>query len=203
MAAVGAAHLRPARQDDLPQLYEICHRTGAAGQDASGLVADRRLLGDLFVAPYVVLEPEHAFVVDDGTGTAQGYVVGARDTLAFEANAEIDWWPEARVRHPDPAGGDRLDALFVDLMSDRPPTPAAVLARYPSHLHIDLLPPYQGGGWGRRLLEALFASLRAAGSRGVHLGVAEENRRAIAFYERVGFVDLGSDGFTRTFGLDL
>lgn len=200
---MSTAHLRPARADDLDALYEICHRTGAAGRDATGLIEDRRLLGDIYVAPYVVLEPEHAFVVDDGTGTAQGYVVGARDTVAFEARCQEAWWPEARARHKRPEEAEGLDALFLALMADRPEPDLDLVARHPSHLHIDLLPDFQSQGWGRQLLDALFESLRATGSPGVHLGVAEQNQRAIGFYAHVGFEDLGSDGVTRTFAMAL
>jgi ribosomal protein S18 acetylase RimI-like enzyme len=198
-----ARFLRPARREDLDRLHEICLRTGAAGEDASELIADPRLLGDLYVAPYVILEPDHALVLDDGAGSALGYVVGALDTRAFEARCEVEWWPAARARHAAPDEAEGLDALFVALLADPVPAHDAVLAEHPSHLHIDLLPEAQGEGWGRRLLEALFASLRGAGSTGVHLQVAEANRRAIAFYEHLGMRDLGSDGHSRTYALRL
>jgi hypothetical protein len=50
---------------------------------------------------------------------------------------------------------------------------------YPSHLHIDIVaraqgcsePYLLGRGLGRSLIETLLASLKAAGSRGVHLGI--------------------------------
>ena len=61
-------HVRSYRPDDLEQLYEICLRTGASGRDASEMVVDRRLFGEIYAAPYGVLEPEHALVVDDGAG---------------------------------------------------------------------------------------------------------------------------------------
>ena len=70
--------IRSYRPDDLDALYEICLRTGDAGGDASSLLEDPRLLGDIYAAPYAHLQPEHAFVVDDGTGRAGGYVLGAR-----------------------------------------------------------------------------------------------------------------------------
>jgi ribosomal protein S18 acetylase RimI-like enzyme len=195
--------IRAAAAGDLDALHEVCLRTGAAGEDASDLLEDRRLLGDLFVAPYVVLEPERAFVLDDGHGEAVGYVVGALDTRAFEARCEAEWYPAARARHAEPGSVDGLDALFLALLHTPIPADDAVVATYPSHLHIDLLPPYQGRGFGRQLMDALFDVLRAEGSPGVHLGVAEANTRAIAFYDHLGFGVLGSDGFTRTLGLAL
>lgn len=195
--------VRPYRPSDLEALYEICLLTGDAGEDASPLVEDPRLLGDLYAAPYAHLEPDLAFVVDDGTGRAGGYVLGALDTLSFEEACEREWWPELRVRYPERAGGDRLDDLLVALVHHRHTASDDVLASHPSHLHIDLLPPLQGAGWGRRLMDRLFAQLRAGGSTGVHLGVSERNQRAIGFYEHLGFTELDRDGVTRTLGFRL
>ncbi len=203
MAEPGGAFLRAYRPEDLDALYEVCLRTGAAGEDATDLLADHRLLGDLYVAPYAVLEPEHAHVLDDGSGAVHGYVVGACDTRAFEARCAEVWWPAARARHAAPEAGEGLDALFLAVLAEPIPAADDVVACYPSHLHIDLLPTFQGKGWGRRLIDVLLGSLRAAGSTGVHLGVAEANARAIAFYERLGMEALGTDGFTRTYGLRL
>ena len=64
------------------------------------------------------------------------------------------------------------------------------LADYPAHLHIDLLPPWQGKGWGRALIAAFLDGLRAAGVPRVHLGMAEQNAAARIFYDRLGFVEL-------------
>jgi ribosomal protein S18 acetylase RimI-like enzyme len=194
--------IRPARPGDADRLAEICLRTGAAGGDATELLADPLLLGDLFVLPYAALEPALAFVLDDGGG-AQGYIVGARDTRAFEARCEAEWYPAARGRHAAPDGASGLDSLFLAVLHDPPLATDAVVAEFPSHLHIDLLPPFQSGGWGTRLMEVLLDALRTSGSPGVHLGVAEANQRAIGFYEHLGFEQLEADGFTRTLGLRL
>ncbi len=197
-----APAIRRSQPSDLDALYDICLRTGAAGRDATALLADPRLLGELFVAPYARLEPEHAFVLDDGSG-AQGYIVGALDTRTFEARLEDAWWPALRARYPGPTGQGVLDDLFIGLVGNLPPAADEVVARFPSHLHIDLLPPYQSGGWGRRMMTTLLDALRTDGSIGVHLGVAEQNERAIGFYEHLGFEVLRADGVTRTMGLPL
>lgn len=197
------ATIRPYRAVDLDALYEICLRTGAAGQDATDLVEDPRLFGELYAAPYALLEPEHAFVLDDGGGTAVGYALGALDTVAFEARREAEWWPALRARHPEQPGGRRLDDLLVQLIHHRQEPDPEVVAAYPSHLHIDLLPVAQGQGWGRRLLEVLFDALRADGSRGVHWGVGTQNTAAIAFYEHLGCRELRGDAISRTFGVEL
>lgn len=188
--------------DDLDALHDICLRTGAAGGDATDLVDEPRLFGDLFAAPYAVLEPEHAFVLDDGTGRVVGYVLGARDVVAFEARAEDEWWPALRERYPK-GSGEGLDAILVALLHDRWPPDPALTDRYPSELHIDLLPEAQGRGWGRRLIDHLLASLHDAGSPGVHLGTSAANTRAIAFYRHLGFTELGANATTIQCGVAL
>jgi ribosomal protein S18 acetylase RimI-like enzyme len=142
-------------------------------------------------------------VLDDGGGQAVGYVLGARDTAAFEARCEAEWWPGVRARHPRHPDGDRLDDLFIDLLHERPYRAAEVLDSHPSHLHIDLLPEVQAAGWGRRMMATLFDALRAAGSPGVHWGVSTLNERALGFYRHLGAEQLGDDGATITFGVRL
>ena len=69
-------------------------------------------------------------------------------------------------------------------------TPDELASRYPSHLHINLVPRLQSGGHGRRLISTLTDALRRRGSRGVHLTVRPTNVRAIGFYHHVGFTQL-------------
>jgi ribosomal protein S18 acetylase RimI-like enzyme len=195
--------IRPFEARDLERLYEICLRSGASGQDASDLVVEPRLFGELYAAPYAVLEPEHALVVADGAGTAVGYALGAIDTRAFEARCEAEWWPGLRERHPIGSGANDLDELLVSMLHQRHPADDAVVAEHPSHLHIDLLPEAQGAGWGRALMVAMHDSLRIDGSPGVHLGVSARNTRALGFYRHLGYQELAANGITHTLGLRL
>lgn len=186
--------IRAARPEDEAALYEICLRTGATGEDASGLYDDGDLLGHVFVGPYLRLEPDFAFVLTDDEGLA-GYVLGTPDTRAFERACEADWWPALRRRYPLEAYTDQdRDLRLVRLIHDLPETPEDVATTYPAHLHIDLLPRAQGQGHGRRLMLALFDQLIAAGVAGVHLGVGNSNERAMGFYRRLGFTDIGPLG---------
>lgn len=196
-------HLRSYRPDDLEQLYDICLRTGASGRDATHLVVDRRLFGEIYAAPYGVLEPAHALVVDDGTGRAVGYALAAADTRSFEARCEAEWWPLVRARHPIGSGANDLDELLIGIVHHPHLADDAVVATHPSHLHIDLLPEIQGGGWGRRLMAEVEERLRAAGSTGIHLGVSTRNQPALGFYGHLGYEELRSDGLSHTLGLRL
>src|ERR1700761_9592475 len=77
------AFVRRYRDQDAETVADICVRTADAGRDATGIYQDPSILGDLFAAPYIALDPELAFVLDDGTGRAVGYVLGTDDTHRF------------------------------------------------------------------------------------------------------------------------
>jgi ribosomal protein S18 acetylase RimI-like enzyme len=196
--------LRAWRPTDHDAVYDICVRTGAAGEDATSLLRDPALLGHIYAGPYLALAPELAFVVEDDSGVA-GYILGAADSAEFEDRLERDWWPELRLRYPTyrTDGSAALDDLMIALMHSPARAPAELVAAYPSHLHIDLLPRLQGQGWGRRLIDTLVERLRATGSHGLHLGVATANTNAQAFYRAVGFTELDDDGVTVTFAMRL
>lgn len=197
--------IRPYQKADLDDLYRICLQTAASGEDATALVSDPMLPGQVFAAPYGLFEPSHAWVAEDEAGVA-GYVVGALDTRAFEKRLERDWWPALRARYPDPRQladtPSELEWLCLQAIHQPFTADAALVRSYPSHLHIDLLPRLQGRGLGRRLVEILFAAVRAGRSPGVHLHVGRANQRAVAFYRHIGMTELTADGarvFAMTF----
>ena len=55
--------------------------------------------------------------------------------------------------------------------------------------------PYQGRGIAQPLMSAVHDAVRAFGGRHVWLGVWEHNPRALAFYRKQGFVDVGYEDF--------
>ncbi|WP_082609048.1 GNAT family N-acetyltransferase [Oerskovia sp. Root918] len=199
--------IRPYAPSDLDALYDICLRTGDNGRDASNRFADPRLLGEVYAAPYAAHDPGLVSVLVTDDERVVGYVIGCRDTLAFEDWCEREWWPELRARHllPDPAD-ESPDAGLVRQIHDRSVEVRPWLvdpASHPAHLHIDLLPEAQGGGWGRRLVERLVDQLVALDVPGLHLGVGSENTGAIAFYERLGLAPLDGPDDALTLGRHL
>jgi ribosomal protein S18 acetylase RimI-like enzyme len=188
-------NIREFRPDDADALYEICLRTVDAGNDGTLLYPTHpELPGHLALGANLTLEPRFAFVLQDETGAPVGYVVGALDTREFYKKCEQLWWPPLRERYPDPVSvpPERYTPEQRLLHGIHQPVlaPDAVLDVYPSHLHINLMPPAQGCGYGKLLLETLFAALREVGSRGIFLGVPAANTRAIGFYLRMGFDEI-------------
>jgi len=183
--------IRPYRESDHAAVYDVCVRTADAGGDARGKYHSDDLMPDLFAGPYLFLEPDFAFVLDDGN-RAVGYVIGTPDTAAFARAYRARWIPRLAGRYPppipgppDPPGNPDEEMLALHYQPEWMVWPG--LDEYPAHLHIDLLPPFQGAGHGRALMETFYAAAAGAGAAGVHVTVATANTRAIGFYRRLGF----------------
>ncbi|WP_119269790.1 GNAT family N-acetyltransferase [Taklimakanibacter deserti] len=186
--------LRAATADDLPALYRVCLRTGDAGKDATHLQDDPDLLGEVFVGPYVMLEPDLAFTLQGPRGPA-GYVLGALDTRDFNKRLKTHWLPRLQKLHADPGedsglwrGSDWVRHALHHPFLEFPP----VLHPYPSHVHIDLLTEARGQGIGRHLMQTILEELARLGSPGVHLQVNPKNAAAQSFYRNLGFIPLSS-----------
>jgi ribosomal protein S18 acetylase RimI-like enzyme len=179
--------IRPYQAGDRDAVYDVAVRTGAAGQDARGRFSTDDLIGDTYAGAYLCLEPEHAYVLDNGT-RAVGYIIGTANTAGFVAAYRKSWLPLMRQRYqppPDPPATDeehKLEAMFSPefMLVDE-------LAHYPAHLHINLLPDYQGSGFGRAMMDTFMASVAAAGAASCYLAVRPANTAALGFYDRLGW----------------
>jgi GNAT superfamily N-acetyltransferase len=72
-------------------------------------------------------------------------------------------------------------------------TPRAVVAAYPAHLHMNLLPRQQRRGVGVALLNLWLEAARWRGAQAFHVGVNGANAGTIAFWHRCGFEPLSVD----------
>jgi ribosomal protein S18 acetylase RimI-like enzyme len=187
--------IRPYRPEDRPALDDICIRTAYDGQDSRPHYADPGIFPVTFAAPYVRLEPELAFVLDDGRGQAVGYILGAADTPRFAKEFRTAWLPLVADRYPEPPEPPRTPGEAMAHLLHHPERMVIPeLAAYPAHLHIDLLPEWQGRGYGRRLMRTLLGNLQDKGVPAVHLAMATANTEARAFYDRLGFHEIEVPG---------
>ena len=132
--------IRPYQAGDEAAVYDICVRTGDDGQDATGRLDDVQLLADIWAGPYLFLEPDLAFVLDDGERPV-GYVLGTADTATFVESYRKSWLPrfsEALPARTIAAGPEERQLLSVLRHPERMLCPE--LTGYPAHLHIDILP---------------------------------------------------------------
>ncbi|APU14973.1 GNAT family N-acetyltransferase [Actinoalloteichus fjordicus] len=187
--------IRPYRPADRDAVYDVCRRTVFPRADAAEVHPD--LMADIFAGPYLHLQPELAFVLDDGE-RAVGYVIGAADTVSFAAEFAEVWLPMVADRHPPPGDLPHTpDEEMRTLLHAPGRMVHPVLADHPAHLHIDLLPQVQRSGYGRALMWTLLAALNARGVPRVHLGMVPENVAARAFYDRLGFEEITVPGAAR------
>lgn len=183
--------VRRYQPDDRPALYDICVRTGYEGGDARDVYPDHDLLPTIFAAPYAVFEPELTFVLDDGAGNAVGYVLGTSDTARFVEWFRGSWLPRVGERYPAPSGPPlTMTESMITLLHAPERMVWPELAEHPAHLHIDLLPEWQGRGFGRALMHRFLDELNGQGVHGVHLCMSKANTRARGFYDRVGFREI-------------
>lgn len=187
-----APAVRPYRPGDLEAVADVCVRTADNGGDSRHLYPDHPdLMPTLFAAPYAYLEPGLAFVLDDGTGRAVGYILGTADTPRFAGAWRTVWLPRVADRYPLPEGPPRTPAQeMIALLYHPERMVRPEVAAYPAHLHIDLLPDWQRRGFGRVLMHAFLDALRDKGVAAVHLSMLTANTAARAFYDRLGFTGI-------------
>jgi GNAT superfamily N-acetyltransferase len=176
--------IRPFDPDDLDALYRISLATGFAGGAASRLYADSKLMGHIYSAPYALLEPSLALIVEDEEGVA-GFAVGTTDTTAWEQKLERDWWPSLREQYVKPleadASGWTRDQRRAFMIHCPTHTPPAVAQRYPAHLHMNLLPRIQGRGVGSKLFDRWLLVASGRGTKAIHVAINRDNVGALEF----------------------
>jgi len=182
-----SAMIRRYGDSDRAAVYEVCVETADSGRGVRGRYSTDDLVPDVAAGPYLLLEREHAYVLDNGE-RAVGYVIGTASTPDFVAAYQARWLPRMRARYqplsapPVTEEEHRLDAMFHP---ERWLLPE--LAPHPAHLHINLLADYRGSGHGRELISTFLASVAAAGAASCHLAVRQANVNARRFYAKLGW----------------
>jgi GNAT superfamily N-acetyltransferase len=188
--------IRPYRTDDINDLYTIALATGFAGEDASSLFRDTSLIGHIYAAPYASLKPELTWVAVDEQGVC-GYIVGVKDTEAWEHQLEEQWWPDLRRGYLNPDEGERNqwtpDESHIKMIFDPELTPHFIKLAYPAHVHLNLLARTQKQGVGARLLQHWLSAATDMGIEAVHVAVSRQNGGGMQFWRKQGFteIDLG------------
>ncbi|WP_192583261.1 GNAT family N-acetyltransferase [Streptomyces albicerus] len=183
--------IRPYQLTDQAGVAAVCVRTAHDGGDSRDLYPDEELMPSIFAEPYCRLEPDLAFVLDDGFGRPVGYIVGTANTQEFVKDFRERWLPRVARRYPEPARAPRTPSEeMIRLLHTPERMILPELAAYPAHLHIDLLPEWQRRGFGRELMNTFLAALDDRGVPAVHLGMVSANTPARAFYDRLGFHEI-------------
>lgn len=124
----------------------------------------RAAFEECWLGRYLAHDADLVYVALSQDGEVIGYLVAATD---------------------DPATAPRFAdiAYFKDV--------AAVTARFPAHLHINLDEGWRGGGIGQALIEAVVAELARRRVPGVHV-VTGRTSRNVSFYRKAGFAEVAA-----------
>lgn len=215
-----AIRIRKIEDKDVATLCEICLKTGDSGKDATALYNDHFLLGFYYAFPYGVAGKAFSFVaVDANSDIPLGYILGCDDTLLLNKQRRkmlegIREYVQANKNNASDSEASLKNTIVHDLNKAgietcleetmfSPEDEEYWCKEYPAHLHIDLLPVLQGKGFGHKLMQTFLENLRACGVKGVHLGVGEENQRAIGFYKKEGFSVLSHTSWGYWLGMKL
>ena len=189
--------VRPYAVADRDELVDVVFEAAGEGAPSSEVWGHHASLAEVYLTPYLDLEPASVFVVTVD-GRPAGYLAGCVDESAFPSEQERTSAAIKKYRlfrMPGPRRFFLRGALDTALLRLRRVPLAGELSdpRWPSHLHIDLMPAARGTGAATQLMELWFERLREVGSPGCYLQTSAENDRAVAFFERVGFERYGEN----------
>lgn len=186
--------VRPFVEADRARLLDLAVAAGA-GSPSGSLWGDPASEADIYLWPYVDHEPE-SFLVADLDGDLVGYLAGCADTASFPSE---DSRIEAAIRRHRLFRRRETRRFFARALWDsalakvrRQPTAGELQdARWPAHLHINVVPKVRGHGVADALMEAWLTRLDDRGVAGCYLQTLVENPRAVRFFTRAGFVEHG------------
>ncbi|MFX1517709.1 MAG: GNAT family N-acetyltransferase [Promethearchaeota archaeon] len=188
-------HIRGYEPKDRKDVINVCWLTGYMGESAAGHFDDPYLFGLLFCLYYTDYEPENCFVAEDEKiGQVIGYILSSLDSNKQEEQFRKYMIRKITLRaflytlwrHPRTF---KVLWHFKKTWDEEPkiPNEKILLAPYPAHLHIDIIPGYQSQGIGTQLMSTLENHLIANNIKGVHLGTSERNIKAVQFYRKLNF----------------
>ncbi|MBQ4104658.1 MAG: GNAT family N-acetyltransferase [Clostridia bacterium] len=168
------AEIRKAKKSDLERVMYVCRMT--AGNLSIRDEAIGKINGLTYAAYYIEHEADNCFVLCDGE-VVVGYIICSTDEKNFRKAFYKDYIKKIAEINKSEA----RKVLFI-------PIPYMLLKGFfPSHLHINLLPDYQGKGYGTQMINTLLSELKKKGIKSVMLLADAENTGAIKFYENNDF----------------
>lgn len=157
------------------------------------------LASHIWCRPYLMLQPETCWVLDDDYGNAVGYLLGVMDTQAFVQKYKDKYVPYLISKGLEEPGADETSDWGTNLpnalkkIMHHPegslhPEAPELIKNYPGHLHIDVSSSHQRQGYGRQLICTLERRAKEMQTPGIHLIMTAANQEGKVFYPKVGFM---------------
>ena len=193
--------VRPYEPRDREAVRTLCCDTADGGNPVEAFFPDREIFADLVTRYYTDREPAFSWVAECD-GRIAGYLNGCLNTRRFERTMALRILPRlaakailrgtllrAQARH--------FLALNLPLWMHPAQNDPTETERYPAHFHINLAPAFRARHVGASLVQTFLFHLQRAHLPGVHANVREDNARARAFFEHLGFTALSRHPFLR------
>ncbi len=145
----------------------------------------KEMLTTLYNDYFTEHESHNIFVAVNEDDDAIGYILCSTDFKKYKSTMKKHYLPKTWK-----LSKSRWFLTHLELIID-----SHFAKKYPSFLHIDILPDYQRMGLGHKLMNALLEHLKEQGVSGIMLGVGLDNQKGINFYKKYGFHEI-----TRGFG---
>lgn len=193
--------VRPYQPTDREAVRRICADTGFMGNPIDEIFRDRDAFADFFTRYYTDYEPECALVTEDaGTGEVVGYMLGCV-RYRFQAMQQV-WLMLSRLAPKvifrllcgryDRTSREFLYWVLFRSVRETPPAP-----RRAAHFHINLLPAYRTGVFGREMVFRFFDLANARGVRRIYGQIQTRDDRRTSFWTRYGFKELSRRRITK------
>ena len=164
--------IRVSKPSDKPQLQYICAKTARDKR----FQENQTLVSLLYCDYYIDNQSEHCFVIADDNDLAVGYILCDIDYNNYKI-AVKPYIKQAKKLSLKDYIGHVSETLYLN----------KIYTKYPCHMHIDILPEYQGKGYGKELIRTLQSHLKKLQIPTLRLTVGIDNPSAIGFYNHLGF----------------
>ena len=187
--------IRPYSPADRQAVRDICCETGFMGEPIDPVFADRDAFADFFTRYYTDFEPENALVAEED-GRIVGYLLGGLDHR--RCSRKQLWLVLTRtvpkvVARILTGRYNRASLRYLKWFIFRAARETPVSIPDAAHFHINILPEYRNGYWGRRFIFPFMNRVARLGLKGVYGQMqVYKDRRDEKIFRRYGFrfVDL-------------
>lgn len=165
--------IRPYQDKDKSNVRDICIVTAGAVNSSQ---KEKLFILNLYCDYYIEQEPQNCFVLANENDEAVGYILCSENMKRYIKNTAVY---RSRIKSK---GMIKYLFSWGEIIAHLPAS-----KKCKAHMHIDILPPYQGKGYGTQLIDALKESLSAKGIHSLMLVVGSDNKNAVKFYKKNGF----------------
>ncbi|CAG0881623.1 unnamed protein product [Darwinula stevensoni] len=189
--------IRPYESHDEPAAYAVCRKTCNDGMELPPEFEEMpNMMPEKLIGAFLAFSPETCFVVYDETDAVVGYGVAVLRADKFHSHLKNVWFPELRSRYskPEKQSPDDmvspLEEALIQLHSDLPELPPALLTHHASVIRVGLLTSVTDPSIPKRLMTCVLSALRTFGSFGAFTMVRSTEQYFLSFYNKLGFLEV-------------